>query len=297
METEWPVKIWSTLPAMYNEEEIIYHHLDETTRLILWHLTSGMSKPINFQIPITLWFNFNSGVYLTFTRQTYLLNKNKFLFTPNDQFVGGEITYKKSGCILAVKLPPAYIKLLLNGKTWTNNILPNTLLDYTPALRSHLLCLKEQLELTHVDQEIIRHAIEAILYEFRKIITSISNDIDRLPAKKRSTREELYSRLCLVKDHIYTFYNQTLKLQQLSRISFLNPYYLIREYKNMFGLSPGQAIIERRLEVAYELIQHTNKSITEICHEVGYNDISSFSKLFKSRYGKAPIYYRHEEPK
>ncbi len=294
METEWPVEIWPSLPAKHSEEEIIYHRLDETTCLILLRVSADTFKLTNIQLPFNLWFDFNSAVFLKFTRQTYLLNMNKFLFTPNDQFVEGEVITKKDGWLMAVKLPPAYLKLLLNGKTWANHILPNTLLDYTPALQDHLDSIKEQLASTHSDQEIIRYAIMAILHEFRKVITAISNDIDRLPAKKRSTREELYSRLCQVKDHIYTFYNQSIKLHHLSRISFLNPYYLIREYKNMFGLSPGQAIIERRLEVAYELIQHTDKSITQICHEVGYNDISSFSKLFKSRYGKAPIHYRLE---
>ena len=64
-----------------------------------------------------------------------------------------------------------------------------------------------------------------------------------------------------------------------------------REFKRLFGQSPKQWLIERRLEKASGLLGQaggTGSSISEVAIEVGYEDMSHFSKAFRRQYGLSP---------
>ena len=81
-------------------------------------------------------------------------------------------------------------------------------------------------------------------------------------------------------------------LDKLASVACLNSVYFLREFKKYFGLSPRQYIIQQRLSIAKKLMQTTSLSITEICFEVGYSDVTSFGKLFKKYFFHAPAAFR-----
>jgi AraC-like DNA-binding protein len=51
---------------------------------------------------------------------------------------------------------------------------------------------------------------------------------------------------------------------------FITPSFL-RSFKDAFGKTPHQFLIQRRMEAAKDLFMFTDKSITEICQEVDLN--------------------------
>ena len=67
---------------------------------------------------------------------------------------------------------------------------------------------------------------------------------------------------------------------------------LLRTLKRLTGLSPSEYIREHRLSMARTYLE-TGKfnSVAEIAFEIGFADPKSFSRSFKSRYGKAPSSY------
>lgn len=67
---------------------------------------------------------------------------------------------------------------------------------------------------------------------------------------------------------------------------------LYRKIKAAFKVSPVQYIRSYRLKQAKALLGNTNKTITEISYEVGFNDASYFSKVFKSEYGQTPTKFQ-----
>ncbi|OMP31359.1 hypothetical protein BKM32_06425 [Mangrovimonas sp. DI 80] len=67
---------------------------------------------------------------------------------------------------------------------------------------------------------------------------------------------------------------------------------LYRKIKSAFKVSPVQYIRSFRLKRAKILLGNTNKSITEISYEVGFNDASYFSKVFKNEYGETPTKFQ-----
>ena len=61
-----------------------------------------------------------------------------------------------------------------------------------------------------------------------------------------------------------------------------------RDFKKVSDLSPLRWIINRRLEAAYDLIRRGGVNITDICYQVGFKNLSHFSKVFKDKYEMAP---------
>ena len=61
-----------------------------------------------------------------------------------------------------------------------------------------------------------------------------------------------------------------------------------RDFKRLYGTTPGQWLINARLERAYQLINETDKSVTEISLDVGYENISHFISAYKVKYGLTP---------
>jgi AraC-like DNA-binding protein len=60
------------------------------------------------------------------------------------------------------------------------------------------------------------------------------------------------------------------------------------EFKNIFRTTPGKWLLKKRLEYSRYLLETTDNTIAEICYESGFENISHFNRVFKSRYGQPP---------
>jgi len=65
-----------------------------------------------------------------------------------------------------------------------------------------------------------------------------------------------------------------------------------RDFRKLYGTSPGRWLVGRRLSHAMSLLQHTQLSITQISFECGFEDLSHFSRAFKDKFGRNPSAYR-----
>ena len=68
-----------------------------------------------------------------------------------------------------------------------------------------------------------------------------------------------------------------------------------RDFKKCSTLSPREWLIHRRLEAAHELIRKGGRKVSEICFEVGFKNLSHFSKIYKEKYGISPTGYLQYE--
>ena len=119
-------------------------------------------------------------------------------------------------------------------------------------------------------------------------------EIKNVQAIKLTTRLELYKRLHRAKDFIDSCYTKEISLQDLGNVCLLNKSYLLRQFKKYFKMTPGQYIILKRMDAAKQLLEKKNdRSVSDICLQVGYSDLSSFSRLFKKHYKYSPEKYQH----
>jgi AraC-like DNA-binding protein len=61
-----------------------------------------------------------------------------------------------------------------------------------------------------------------------------------------------------------------------------------RDFKKLSNLSPQKWIIQKRLEVAQLKIKNENRKVSEVCFEVGFKNLSHFSRAYKEAFGTAP---------
>lgn len=87
-------------------------------------------------------------------------------------------------------------------------------------------------------------------------------------------------------------YATPITIQQLSREVALSPFYLIRLFRRIYKQTPHQYLIRLRISRAKELLSSSDLSVTEICADVGFESLGSFSALFRKIVGIPPSAYR-----
>lgn len=83
-----------------------------------------------------------------------------------------------------------------------------------------------------------------------------------------------------------------LTVDDLSEQACMSKPHFFRCFKNTFGITPVEYINARRIELARELLATTDRSLTDICYQVGFNNTSYFSRLFKRYEQLSPSAYR-----
>ncbi|MEO8705460.1 MAG: helix-turn-helix transcriptional regulator [Kofleriaceae bacterium] len=71
----------------------------------------------------------------------------------------------------------------------------------------------------------------------------------------------------------------------------MSPFHFIRRFEAIFGATPHQHRIAARLERARHLLA-ADRSVTEVCFEVGFSSLGTFSDTFTRRVGETPSSYR-----
>lgn len=122
--------------------------------------------------------------------------------------------------------------------------------------------------------------------------SNAGSSAQRLTAIKGTTRDELFRRLHLTRTHIDENFTKDLDLESLSEVACLSPHYLLRLFKQVYRQTPHQYVTELRLEYAATLLATSNIPITQVCFEVGYSSLGSFSDLFRRKVGMSPLAYR-----
>lgn len=106
---------------------------------------------------------------------------------------------------------------------------------------------------------------------------------------------DLRERLWRARKFIDECYDQPLDLGEISKQACLSRYHFLRSFRDAFETTPRQYLIQRRIEKAKELLRVRSLSVTDICFEVGFQSLGSFSSLFRRCVGDAPVAYRRRQ--
>jgi AraC-like DNA-binding protein len=104
--------------------------------------------------------------------------------------------------------------------------------------------------------------------------------------------EDIYRRLWRARRLIDASFDSPLNLDALSSEACFSRYHFIRLFKRAFHQTPHQYLTEKRIERAKELLASSRLSVTDVCFEVGFQSLGSFSTLFHKRVGVSPLLYR-----
>ncbi len=103
---------------------------------------------------------------------------------------------------------------------------------------------------------------------------------------------DIYQRIITAKIYIDENFHEPLDLESISKQAFLSRFHFHRIFTQVYRHTPHQYLTRKRIDKAKDLLAE-NKQVTDVCNEVGFESISSFSVLFKKEIGFAPQYYRN----
>lgn len=128
------------------------------------------------------------------------------------------------------------------------------------------------------------------LLELWRLIYEISAPGRQVSAQ--STTSLTRSRLQMIMQYIHTNYAHQITLDELAAVVSLSKSSVLVLFKQNLHISPMNYLIEYRLKCAARLISDTEKSVSAIAADTGFDNTGYFCRKFKSLYGMTPSEYR-----
>ena len=104
--------------------------------------------------------------------------------------------------------------------------------------------------------------------------------------------EESNRRLLRARDAMDRTYAQPLDVPSVARIAHVSEAHFIRTFRSTFGETPHRYLQRRRVERSMFLLRETDRSVTQICLDVGFTSLGTFSRTFRDVVGEPPTAYR-----
>jgi AraC-like DNA-binding protein len=145
------------------------------------------------------------------------------------------------------------------------------------------------------EQAWLTEQFHSIMQRLLQVHCNVYQEVEKLPAIRATTREELYRRLYRARDYADALFHTPLTITELANVAALSPNHFLRTFKQAFQQTPYQYLMNKRLERAQALLLHSDLSVTEICFSVGFESLGSFSWLFRRRVGISPEGFRQQD--
>jgi AraC-like DNA-binding protein len=104
--------------------------------------------------------------------------------------------------------------------------------------------------------------------------------------------EDRNRRMLRARDTMDRSFAQPLDIPALARVAHISPAHFSRQFRATFGETPHRYLQRRRVERAMELLRERDRPVTEICFEVGWSSLGTFSRTFTEIVGESPSRYR-----
>jgi AraC family transcriptional regulator len=243
--------------------------------------------------------------YVASGEEVYYANGKKYTVKEGEYIIGNDFTHSvvhidKSVPVqgLCIDISPQIIsevalyhdvngsdlrEFLLSDQFFVNRYnVKNTSLGYT---------------LNDINTRIKAGAFRSDLHQnelFYSLAESIINDqrfvfdhLSKMSFKKEVTNEEVFRAMLNAKAHMDARIMDNLSLEELSKQIGISKYHFLRVFKNTFGISPYQYQKRMRLLQARQELM-LGHEILETAIRYGYFNVQSFTKAFKSAFGKTP---------
>ncbi len=104
--------------------------------------------------------------------------------------------------------------------------------------------------------------------------------------------EDLNRRLLRARDAMDRAYAEPLDVRAVAAVAHVSEAHFSRCFRACFGESPHRYLQRRRVERSMFLLRETDRSVTDICLDVGFNSLGTFSRTFRDIVGEPPSRYR-----
>ena len=104
--------------------------------------------------------------------------------------------------------------------------------------------------------------------------------------------EDLNRRLLRARDAMDRAYAEPLDVRSVAAVAHISEAHFSRTFRAVFGETPHRYLQRRRVERSMFLLRETDRSVTDICLDVGFTSLGTFSRTFRDIVGETPSGYR-----
>ena len=104
--------------------------------------------------------------------------------------------------------------------------------------------------------------------------------------------EDLNRRLLRARDAMDRAYAEPLDVRAVAAVAHISEAHFSRSFRAVFGETPHRYLQRRRVERSMFLLRETDRSVTDICLDVGFTSLGTFSRMFRQIVGETPSTYR-----
>jgi len=270
---------------------------------VILNATSSETFRDNIRGPLSLFTNLSGQSTVVIAGRRIPIQEDFFFLTNHSQYYTLEIKQKKPTETFNIHFGEYFCDEVFDSLTSSAaQLLENHFHKPTERLEFHNKLYYRDISIGHIMMEIKNQQhVEASWLEeklFALIEQLLKNEKDllrirsRLPLIKSSTRAEILKRLLVVSDYIHAHPQGDLSLEKLARVACLSKFHFLRLFKIAFDKTPYQFINEERVRKGQELLKKSNLDIHEIAQALGFDNSSSFSRMFYNQTGAYPTQLR-----
>ncbi|MEO5703597.1 MAG: helix-turn-helix transcriptional regulator [Candidatus Limnocylindrales bacterium] len=104
--------------------------------------------------------------------------------------------------------------------------------------------------------------------------------------------EDMNRRLLRARDAMDRAYAEPMDVRAVAAVAHISEAHFSRSFRAVFGETPHRYLQRRRVERSMFLLRETDRSVTDICFDVGFNSLGTFSRTFRDILGETPSGYR-----
>jgi AraC-like DNA-binding protein len=104
--------------------------------------------------------------------------------------------------------------------------------------------------------------------------------------------EGLNRRLLRARDAMDRAYAEPIDVPAVAAVAHISPAHFSRTFRAVFGETPHRYLQRRRVERSMFLLRETERSVTDVCLDVGFTSLGTFSRTFREIVGETPSGYR-----
>lgn len=252
-----------------------------------------------YQCPLSetrydIWSHHNYFIYVISGRKKWFTIDQEALVKKGDcLFVrkGAHSVYQyfdRDFCALVLFLPDAFIRNVLlenqiklgdpNDSTGRDSLFSTRTTD---QLRSYFNSFLSYMSGSEIPDDPLMEL------KFRELLMIVASETDN------EGLSGYFAKLCKttkpsIRDIMEDNFNYPMNLEEYARLSGRSLSTFKRDFKGIYRTTPGRWLTRKRLELANYLLEHTDKSISEIVLDCGFKNASHFSRVFKERFDMTP---------
>jgi AraC-like DNA-binding protein len=104
--------------------------------------------------------------------------------------------------------------------------------------------------------------------------------------------ENLNRRVLRARDAMDRAYAEPLDARAVAAVAHISPAHFSRCFRSIFGETPHRYLQRRRVERSMFLLRETDRTVTDICFDVGFTSLGTFTRTFSEIVGEPPTMYR-----